>query len=97
MRLADIINPWRALTEARALAVLREQALDRAGDAAADLADKNLLLEKKLAAMTEAYDRATRRALQRQLDVQRLEKLTASGHFRNPKTGRIGRRGVTYE
>jgi hypothetical protein len=27
----------------------------------------------------------------------KLEAQIASGHFRNPKTGRLGRKGVTYK
>ena len=29
--------------------------------------------------------------------LERIEKLIAEGHFRNPKTGRLGRKGVTYK
>jgi multidrug resistance efflux pump len=29
--------------------------------------------------------------------LERIEALIAEGHFRNPKTGRLGRKGVTYK
>jgi len=29
--------------------------------------------------------------------LKRAEALIAEGHFRNPKTGRLGRKGVTYK
>jgi len=90
MIFGDIINPWGALRRERLAA-------ERMADEIADLKDRNVLLDKQLASMTEACDRSQRKALQRQLALQRAEKLIASGHFRNPKTGRLGRRGETFE
>lgn len=29
--------------------------------------------------------------------LERIETLIAEGHFRNPKTGRLGRKGVVYK
>jgi len=87
MTLRDIINPWGARRRERLGAENR----------IADLEDCNALLDKQLTSMTEACDRAQRKALQRQLALQRAEKLIAQGHFRNPETGRLGRRGETFE
>lgn len=87
MTLRDIINPWGARRRERLGAENR----------IADLEDRNALLDKQLTSMTEACDRSQRKALQRQLALRRAEKLIASGHFRNPETGRLGRRGETFE
>lgn len=87
MTLRDIINPWGARRRERLGAENR----------IADLEDRNALLDKQLTSMTEACDRSQRKALQRQLALQRAEKLIAQGHFRNPETGRLGRRGETFE
>lgn len=87
MTLRDIINPWGARRRERLGAENR----------IADLEDRNALLDKQLTSMTEACDRSQRKALQRQLALRRAEKLIAQGHFRNPETGRLGRRGETFE
>lgn len=87
MTLRDIINPWGARRRERL----------GAENMIADLEDRNALLDKQLTSMTEACDRSQRKALQRQLALRRAEKLIAQGHFRNPETGRLGRRGETFE
>lgn len=104
MTLRDMINPWGALRRAKDRTAVAAERLERAHrdwarakDDVLSLQDYQAQLEQRLAAVTEAYDRAQRRSLQRQLEIQRLERLIANGHFRNPKTGRIGRRGETFE
>ena len=61
----DIINPWRALRNAR-------KELQDAHLAYWDVKYNAEMLRRELAAKI------------------------AQGHFRNPKTGRIGRRGETF-
>ncbi len=97
MSLSDFINPWGALRRARvAIADLRIEAVSAHGELR-EAQERVALLEKKLSAALDRADSLSLTALARSNENQRLNKLIARGHFRNPKTGRIGKRGETFE
>lgn len=89
MNLSDIFNPWGALRRARA-----------------DLVEAGDRIEwehsQMRAARSEAHtlrsfserDKETIATLKRQLST--AEALIRQGHFRNPATGRLGRRGERF-
>ncbi len=54
-------------------------------------------LRRTLARRDREIDSLTREYFQRVATIKQLEKRLAEAHFRNPKTGRIGKKGETYE
>jgi hypothetical protein len=91
--ITDIIWPWGALRDARrafARAVADyegERSLGREAlrSARAEVDDARLAL---------ASEQLRRRNSDAEID--RLRAIINGGHFRNPKTGRLGRRGETF-
>lgn len=93
MTLMDIINPWGALRRERRLFVttvadyeaertLGRDALRAAQQRADELEGKLITAKGGLMAC--------------KLRNHTLQRTIAQGHFRNPETGRIGPKGVTY-
>jgi hypothetical protein len=84
--LTDIINPWGALRRAREII--------------SDYESERLLFETALrharhrAAMDEKAHALKTHNLK--AEIKRLEKIIADGHYRNPKTGRLGRKGEMF-
>jgi phage host-nuclease inhibitor protein Gam len=86
MTLKDIINPWGALAAARK--DIADLESERSGyftsqrDARAIAA-----VNEKAHALKVKNLRA---------EIRRLEEVIASGHYRNPETGRLGRKGEMF-
>lgn len=89
MSIWDIINPWGALRRERAKA-------QRYYDMWADAERANIRLRLQNDELDKSNARLTRKSMQRMLDLRKAQQLIASGHFRNPKTGRLGKRGETF-
>jgi hypothetical protein len=86
MKLLDIINPWGALRAARKAINGYERALHTAAS-----------VNTETARMLDLDSRVSTRKIQNlEAEIKRLEKIIAEGHYRNPKTGRIGRRGEVF-
>lgn len=90
MTLSEIINPWGALRRLKAAhAWLREEF------------EKERALAGRAAVMaTEARNAADNHSLTamgRAQEIDRLRDMLKRAHFRNPKTGRLGRRGETFQ
>lgn len=97
MSLSDFINPWGALRRARvAIADLRIEAVSAHGELR-EAQERVALLEQKLSGTLDRADNLSLTALGRSHEIQRLKAIIARGHFRNPETGRIGKRGETFE
>jgi len=86
MRLIDIINPWRALKRARS----EIQAYAASVEVLRNLKERD--------ATAHAGERKAHELKVNNLEgeIKRLEKIIAGGHYRNPKTGRIGRKGEVF-
>lgn len=86
MKLTDIINPWGALRAARRII--------------ADLKVAYALAHIELRGAREraATDEKAHALVVHNLkaEIKRLEKIIADGHYRNPETGRLGRRGEVF-
>ena len=86
MTLKDIINPWGALKKAR-----RDAEYNK---------DISRVFSEEVERVAEARDiDAKAHALKvKNLrdEIKRLEKIIAGGHYRNPKTGRLGRKGEMF-
>ena len=94
MNFWDIINPWGALRRERRQFVILvsdyENAFLRSEDALRMAQQRADELETKL------ID-AKNQLLSSRMRADKLRRTIARGHFRNPETGRIGPKGVTYE
>jgi hypothetical protein len=86
MKLTDIINPWGALRAARKAINGYERALNTAASATAETA-RMLDLDSRV---------STLKIQKLEAEIKRLEKIIADGHYRNPETGRLGRRGEVF-
>ena len=86
MTLGDIINPWGALRAARKAIDGYERALATAASVASETA-RMLDLDSRV---------STRKIQKLEDEIKRLEKIIADGHYRNPETGRLGRRGEVF-
>jgi hypothetical protein len=90
MSISDIINPWGALRR------LHQRYVDVCGELR--IVERKLLeldaeaREARLRAGIAKVDISRLRA-----DVARLEATLMEGHFRNPKTGRLGRKGELFQ
>ena len=97
MSLSDFINPWGALRrERQIIADLIDDGIRWRGELR-EAQERTILLEKKLSSALDRADSLSLTALARSNELQRAQKLLARGHFRNPKNGRIGKRGETFE
>lgn len=54
-------------------------------------------LEGRNAALARALDKCALRFAQDAAEIDRLAQRLKNAHFRNPKTGRLGKRGQTFE
>lgn len=84
MNLLDIINPWGALKWARI-----------------EIADfkaekKNFLAHQQTVRAIDAKAHALK-VKNLKAEIHRLEQVVASGHYRNPETGRLGRKGERFD
>jgi hypothetical protein len=82
MNISEIINPWGALREARWLSASQQREIEA-------------LYVKLGEAETKASEAATNELVIRVLrsKLERLEDTLKQAHFRDPKTGRFGRKG----
>ena len=98
MSIWDIINPWGALRRERRIFVATvadyENAHTRCEDAVRAAQQRGDALVAALQDADRAYIALNRRATN---DRLALAETIAKGHFRNPKTGRIGRKGETFK
>jgi hypothetical protein len=87
MTLKDIINPWGALKQAR-----RDAEYNK---------DVSRVFSEEVERVAEARDiDAKAHALKvknLRAEIRRLEEVLASGHYRNPQTGRLGRKGERFD
>ena len=98
MNFWDSINPWGALRRER------RQFINMVADYEAERAlskDALRMAQQRLETREEALH-AQIGALKDELLLykirhDKLQRTIARGHFRNPETGRIGPKGVTYE
>lgn len=54
-------------------------------------------LRRTLARRDREIDNLTREYFKRVATIKRLEERLSNAHFRDPKTGRIGKKGTSYE
>ena len=87
MKLLDIINPWGALKKARR---------DADEYVAVSAARREVLLRvaEKRDTDAKAHDLQVKNL---RAEIRRLEEVLANGHYRNPKTGRLGRKGERFD
>ena len=87
MKLLDIINPWGALKEARSEAAFYQ--VER---------DAFLAAHRHLRQRSETDEKAHALKVKNlRAEIRRLEEVIASGHYRNPQTGRLGRKGERFD
>ena len=90
MTLSEIINPWGALRRLKvAHAWLREEFEKER--ARADRSARNATDARN------AADNHSLTAMGRAQEIDRLRDMLKRAHFRNPKTGRLGSRGETFQ
>lgn len=97
MTLMDIINPWGALRRERRLFVTTvadyENAHLRSEDALRMVRQR---LETREETLISRIGVLKGELLLCKIRCDTLQRTIAQGHFRNPETGRIGPKGVTY-
>lgn len=86
MSISDIINPWGALRRERQ----RYYGLLASTDVALREAEHKVAQSEK-----EAREARLRAAIAK-TDITKLEAALKEAHFRNPKTGRLGRKGERF-
>lgn len=82
----DIINPWGALRRERETAWAEHARIYSDWVACKEL--------RKLD--SKHLDTALAKGLRQSIEIKQLRAKIATGHFRNPKTGRLGKRGETF-
>lgn len=87
MKLLDIINPWGALASARRQIRDYELVLDSAGNVLCSVNEQQRVDAKAHALKVENL----------KAEINRLEQVIAGGHYRNPQTGRLGRKGERFD
>ena len=97
MAFLDFINPWGALRQSQRDAARLIDELSRSHADLREAQERVEALEKKLAEALNRGDQHSLTALGRSHELQRLQRLLAGAHFRNPKTGRLGKRGQVFE
>jgi hypothetical protein len=86
MKLTDIINPWGALRAARR--IIADLESERSG---------YFTSQREARAFAALNEKAHALVVHNlKAEIKRLEKIIADGHYRNPKTGRLGRRGEVF-
>lgn len=89
MSFRDIFNPWRALREERARIVALED----------HIAFQQRQIRENLDASQRFAATAAKRSgliAEQQKRIGELNRILATGHFRDPETGRLGPRGKVY-
>lgn len=86
MSISDIINPWGALRRER----------QRYDDLCANTTAALRNAERKVEESEKEAREARLRAAIAKTDITKLEAALREAHFRNPKTGRIGRKGERF-
>lgn len=86
MSISDIINPWGALRRLR----------QRHDDLCANTSAALMAAEYKVAQSEKEAREARLRAAIAKTDITKLEAALKEAHFRNPKTGRLGRKGERF-
>lgn len=87
MSIFDIINPWGALRRSRAdVAYLQDEFLKERS--------ANERANERAAEANNRADQHSLTALARANEIARLRRLMADSHYRDPKTGVIGKKGV---
>ena len=87
MTLKDIINPWGALAAARKHIADLES--ERSG---------YFTSQRDARAVAAINEKAHALKVKNLRDaIKRLEEVIAGGHYRNPKTGRLGRKGERFD
>lgn len=61
---------------------------------AQDLAEQNRVLRSELDIAQDAVGRENQRYIHAETEVIRLQRILAQCHYRDPKTGRIGKKGA---
>lgn len=82
-----IWNPWKALREA-------EQEVSRLRNIIVERDEELTQLQQRSQTDKKEFDL---RALILRAEIDKLNALLSQGHFRNPKTGRIGRKGERFK
>jgi phage host-nuclease inhibitor protein Gam len=86
MTLKDIINPWGALAAARK--DIADLESERSG---------YFTSQRDARAVAAINEKAHALKVKNLRDeIKRLEKIIAGGHYRNPETGRLGRKGEMF-
>jgi hypothetical protein len=86
MTLKDIINPWGALKKARRDAEYNKDVSRVFSEEAERIAEARYIDAKAHALKVKNL----------RDEIKRLEKIIAGGHYRNPETGRLGRKGEMF-
>lgn len=86
MSISDIINPWGALRRER----------QRYDDLCANTTAALRNAERKVEESEKEAREARLRAAIAKTDITKLEAALKEAHFRNPKTGRLGRKGERF-
>lgn len=82
MSLGTLLNPWRALRR------LNKRYVDLCGELR--------IAERQIKELDKEAREARLRAAIAKTDITKLEAALKEAHFRNPKTGRIGRKGERF-
>ena len=90
MSISDIIWPWAALRRERSR-------LCRARETLRELELRVDAYEYKLGEIDGNLREKELRLLLAENEIAKLRKKIATGHFRNPETGRIGKKGQTFQ
>jgi len=87
MTLKDIINPWGALAAARK--DIADLESERSG---------YFTSQREARAIAAVNEKAHALKVKNlRAEIRRLEEVLASGHYRNPETGRLGRKGERFD
>jgi len=86
MTLRDLVNPWAALELTRQNLADRDWEIGRS---------RRALRDKTYNAATDEKAYALK-LYNLQAEIERLKAIIASGHHRNPETGRLGRKGELF-
>lgn len=82
-----IFNPWRALRQVKEQLAEAQLKIELGG---------NALLTEISRRETDRKEFDLRQRILRS-EIERLEDVVKNGHFRNPKTGRLGRKGERFK
>lgn len=89
MRIWDIINPWGALRNARRELIWLDGENGR-------LHERLVHTKRRAETAEKAAGEWRLLAATHAAEIDEYERLLASAHFRNPETGRLGRKGERF-